>query len=433
MARRTITDRLASAPSWVFAAYVLTAAFSAYFCIYGLRKPFDALAFPGEKYLDTRLDLKTACVFGQIVGYMLSKYAGAWVCAATPRGWRAALLITAAVAAELALLALALLPPGLWPLALFVNGLPLGVVWGLVVRYLEGRHLSDLLLVGVSAAFVLAGAVTKDAGLWLLDNGVSREWMPAVAGAVFLVPYALAVLMLDRVPPPTAADESARSVRGDMDRTLRRAFVRRFGAGLVPMLGAYFLLTSYRDFRDYYGRELFQALGEPGHPGQFTRADFGAVIGVLAVLCGLNLVRDHRRALAVVCGCVLSGFALIGAATLAFRADWLGGADWLSAVGIGLYLAYVPFGVVLFERLVAAARFPGTSVFAVQLADGVGYSGSVLIQLIRDVAFSETDRLAFFVPLSYVMSLTGIGLTLTAAALIGPRVFGTTAQPMRSD
>ncbi|WP_020470255.1 DUF5690 family protein [Zavarzinella formosa] len=407
----------------MFVAYALTASFITYFCIYGLRKPFDALAFPGEKYLGTRIDLKTACVLGQIIGYMLSKYAGAWACAETPRRWRAALLLGVAGWAELMLLAITVLPPALWPLALFGNGLPLGIVWGLVVRYLEGRRISDMLLVGVSTAFLMAGAATKDVALWILAHDVPREWMPAVAGFVFLVPYAIGVALLDHLPAPTLADETARSVRANVGRPLRRVFLRHFGLGLIPLFGAYFLLTAYRDFRDLYGRELLLELGYPGHPGLFMSVDIWAVGGALVALACLNLVHDHRRALAVVCGFVLAGFAVIGLSTLGFRAGRIDGLEWVAAVGVGLYLAYVPFGVVLFERLVAAARFPGTSVFAVQLADGVGYSGSVLIQLFRDVAFSGTNRLEFFVPLSYAVSVAGIVFTLATAGLIGPQVF----------
>ena len=52
----------------------------------------------------------------------------------------------------------------------------------------------------------------------------------------------------------------------------------------------------------------------------------------------------------------------------------------------------VPFGVVLFERLMAATRVRGTSVFVVQLADGVGYTGSVVLQLYRDLAHPGRPR-----------------------------------------
>jgi hypothetical protein len=413
---------LGGSPAWVVAAYATTTAFVAYFCAYGVRKPFDAVTFTGQHFLDTRVDLKTACVLGQILGYMASKYAGARVCAEVPRRRRAAVLTGCVLWSEAALVLFAVVPPDLKPLAMLANGLPLGVVWGLVVRYLEGRRMSDVMLVGMSASFILAGAVAKDVGLLLLTTGgLPEAWMPAVAGVLFLGPYLLGVWLLDRLPPPSAADVAARAPRADMTAADRREFLRRTGPGLFLLFAAYLLLTAYRDFRDHYGREIFLGLGYPTAAGLFTWADRWALVGTLAALGALNAVTSHRRALVVTGGFIVGGFALIGAGSAGFQAGWLDGRDWMAAVGAGLYLAYVPFGVVLFERLMAATRLRGTSVFAVQLADGIGYTGSVVLQLYRDLAHPGVGRLEFFLPLSYVVSVAGAVLTVVGGMAVWRR------------
>jgi hypothetical protein len=422
-APRGLTGRLTAAPAWAFTLYAGGVAFAAYFCMYGLRKPFDTVTFTGSKFLDTHLDLKTACVLGQILGYAISKYLGARVCAGATKAQRALLLLATGVCAELALVAFAIVPDWLKPAAMFANGLPLGIVWGLVVRYLEGRRTSDLLLVMLSGSYIIAGAVTKDFGLYLLTSeGVPEEWVPAVAGVVFLVPYLIAARLLDHVPPPSAQDVAARTARPDLDAAGRRAFLVRFGVGFFLLLLAYFLLTAYRDFRDHYGREILQAMGQGGSPGIFVRTDRWALVAALGVLALLNLITNHRRAIAVVYGFVLLGFGGIAVATFAYRNGELGGVDWLAAVGVGLYMAYVPFGTVLFERVVAAARFPGTSVFAVQLADGVGYTGSVMLQVYRDLAHPDMSRLAFFVPLSLVVAAVGATVTIIGGAAVWRRL-----------
>ncbi|MCE9567100.1 MAG: DUF5690 family protein [Planctomycetes bacterium] len=390
--------------------------------MYGLRKPFDVVTFTGVKFLGTQIDLKTACVLGQILGYMVSKYVGAKLCAEVARGKRAVILAAAGVWAQLALLAFAVLPDALKPLAMFANGLPLGVVWGLVVRYLEGRRLSDLLLVMLSGSFIIAGAATKDAALQAANWNVSEAWLPALTGTVFLTPYLLSILLLDQLPQPTERDEAARTVRSNLDARGRREFLVRVGAGFVLLILAYFLLTAYRDFRDYYGREILQAMGQPAYPGIFLETDRWALVVALCTLGLLTFIGSHRRALVVIYSLILAGFAVIAGATVAYKGGNIGGAAWLSMVGVGLYLAYVPFGTVLFERIVAAARFPGTSVFAVQLADGISYTGSVILQLYRDLAYADVDRLAFFVPLSYVVAIGGATLTLAGAVAVGRRL-----------
>ena len=89
-------------------------------------------------------------------------------------------------------------------------------------------------------------------------------------------------------------------------------------------------------------------------------------------------------------------------------------------VSVGMYLAYVPFGVALFERMMAGSRLAGTSVFAIQLADGIGYTGGVLGQLFRDIAFGQFDRLTFLLAFAAIVSVAGVVLmTFSGAVLIG--------------
>ena len=61
--------------------------------------------------------------------------------------------------------------PGDWKVvAIFFNGLPLGLVWGLVVRYLEGRRSSELLLAGLSCSFIVSSGIVKDIGRAVMNE-----------------------------------------------------------------------------------------------------------------------------------------------------------------------------------------------------------------------------------------------------------------------
>jgi hypothetical protein len=148
------------------------------------------------------------------------------------------------------------------------------------------------------------------------------------------------------------------------------------------------------------------------------------MFGVMGVLAGMYFVRDNRRALVLVYAVITFGFALVGVATVLFRAGHLGGYWWMAAVGVGLYLAYVPYGAVLFERMMAASRSAGTAAFAIQLADGVGYTGSVLLQLARDLLFGQFDRLQFLVPLALAVSAAGTLLMLASGVVVVGRAKG---------
>ena len=401
---RSITRWLERAPRGAFVVYAVAAAFTTYFCMYAFRKPFAAGTFEGE-FLGTGVALKTAFVISQILGYTLSKYVGIKLVSEVERDRRAIALVVLIVVAELALLAFAILPGPWKALALFANGLPLGMVWGMVVRYLEGRRSSEILLAGLSTSFIVASGVVKDVGRTLVrEHAVPEAWMPCAVGLLFLPGFLLAVWLLDQLPPPTEQDVAERVARPPMDARERGAFLRRFSGGLVLLFLVYFFLTAYRDFRDNYGVEIFDELGYGAEPAIFTQTELPVAVGVLVALALLNLVRDNRLGLAGAYAIMIGGAAMLGGGTWLYDAGAIDGATWMILTGLGSYLVYVPYGSVLFDRLIASTGVAATAVFTIYVADALGYTGSVGVQLYRDLVEPEATRLVFFRGFTYLMS-----------------------------
>ena len=81
-----LTARLNASPTAVFAVYAVAVSFSTYFCMYAFRKPFSAAKFEGLTFFSTEVELKSALVISQIIGYALSKYIGIKVCSEVARG-----------------------------------------------------------------------------------------------------------------------------------------------------------------------------------------------------------------------------------------------------------------------------------------------------------------------------------------------------------
>ena len=101
---RRVTERLSRAHPAVLNGYVVALAFSTYFCMYAFRKPFAAASFTDAKWLGGAIDLKTAFVISQIVGYTISKYLGIKFCSEVTRRRRVWLLLGLILFAEAALL-----------------------------------------------------------------------------------------------------------------------------------------------------------------------------------------------------------------------------------------------------------------------------------------------------------------------------------------
>jgi phosphonate degradation associated HDIG domain protein len=403
-----LTDWLATAPRPAFVAYATAAAFATYFCMYAFRKPFAAARFDGRYFLGGEVSLKTAFVISQVLGYTASKYIGIKVCPEVRPQRRAGMLVLLILCAEVALVLFALLPPDLKVVAIFCNGLPLGMVWGLVVWHLEGRRTSELLLAGLACSYIVSSGAVKDVGRYLMDaHGVSEAAMPMTTGLLFLPPFLLSVWLLARLPPPGAADRAARVERATMNRADRLAFFRALLLGLVLLLVVRLLTTAFRDFRDNYGVELFAALGHRGDPTLFTRTEVPVAFGVMAALALLNLIRSNRAGVVGAHALMMAGLALMALSTLLLDAGLLGGLGWMILVGLGSYTAYVPLDSVVFDRIIASTRARGTAVFAIYLADAVGYTGSVGLPLVKDLLFPGLDWLAFFRTFTYGVALGG--------------------------
>jgi hypothetical protein len=194
-----------------------------------------------------------------------------------------------------------------------------------------------------------------------------------------------------------------------MSRAERRKFRMRFLPGLALLMFVYLFLTAYRDFRDSFGVEIFQQLGYGDEESViFTRSELVVAFGVLAVLGSLSLIRDNRRGLSGAFVVMLAGAALVGGSTVLLDLGKISGLTWMILCGLGSYLAYVPYGTVLFERIFASTRAAGTAVFAIYIADSIGYTGVVGVTLGKDMIAAEMSRLEFFRLMSYAQCIVAL-------------------------
>lgn len=412
--------RLRDSSPLAFAFFSGLAAFSAYFAMYAFRRPFAAATFdhvPGWHFL---LDYKIALIIAQLIGYALSKIIGVKLIAELGHARRATMILGLIGASWLALILFAIVPPP-WNVAfMFLNGLPLGLIWGLVYSYVEGRRTSEVIAAMLCASFILSSGVVKSVGRWLLDDmGVSDFWMPAVAGALFFPLLFVSVFALSLLPEPDAADRAARTPRAPMNSSERIGFVSRHAVALVPLLIAYVLLTAFRDFRDNFAAEIWLALGYRDVATMFTASEVPVALLSLATLGALMLVRDNRRALLLIHVAIAAGAVVIGAATFAFDHGWLGSTAWMILAGAGLYMAYTPFNAIIFDRMIAATREIGTAGFMIYVADACGYVGSVGLLLLRNFSTIHLPWLQFFRDTAYATALICIAGTAISALHFG--------------
>lgn len=378
-----------------WAIWAASAAFGCYFCMYAFRKPFTAATFS-----DTTLagiGFKTVLVTSQVLGYMVSKFIGIKIIAEMPPHRRAVSIVVLILIAEAALILFGLLPRPWNAFCLFFNGLPLGMVFGLVLGMLEGRRLTEALTAGLCASFILADGVTKSVGAWLLAAGFTEDWMPATAGALFLIPLGVCVAMLSRIPPPSSRDVEARAERVPMNRDERRAFVRRHAMGLIPISVIYLMVTVVRSIRADFAPEIWRGLGSPAVPTTFSQSEIWVVLGVLMANGTAVFIRDNRQAFFTSLATCGVGFCLLATALLTHRADAISDFGFMVMIGLGLYLPYVAIHTTVFERMLAMTRERGNIGFLMYVVDSVGYLGYVAVMIAHNFGPKSQDMLGLLI------------------------------------
>ena len=135
------------------------AALLSYSLVYALRKPYTAAAFEGLTFLGS--DYKVAVTTIQILGYVISKFFGIKLISELKRENRFRFFVASAVMAEAALVGFGLLPMPYNVIAMFVNGMSLGCMWGVIFSFIEGRKVTDILASLLGGAWFSAQASPK--------------------------------------------------------------------------------------------------------------------------------------------------------------------------------------------------------------------------------------------------------------------------------
>jgi hypothetical protein len=300
---------------------------------------------------------------------------------------------------------------------LFLNGFPLGMVWGLVFSFLEGRRTTELMGVVLTVSFIFSSGIMKTIGkMFLLDGQMSEQWMPCMVGVFFIPPLLFFTWLLNHLPEPDASDIQLRAERNPMNKRQRIKWITTFFPGLLTIITVYVLLTVLRDFRDNFANELWTELGYGNQASIFTYTEGFISLIVLVLMSLLILVKDNIKAFIINHYIIVAGFAVMLGASALFTYYHISPVLWMTMVGAGLYMSYVPFNCLYFERMIASYRMKGNVGFLMYVADSFGYLGSVIVLFVKQFTGLQLSWMSFFINAVFVISFIGILGTVIAAA-----------------
>jgi hypothetical protein len=197
------------------------------------------------------------------------------------------------------------------------------------------------------------------------------------------------------MPPPTAEDVRLRTKRLPMTAGERRHFLQRFMPGIILTLVIYILLTVMRDVRDNFEVEIWAAMGNKDNT-IYTKIDSVISVVVLVAMSLLILIKNNLKAFSVIHMMIIGGCVLIALGTVLFNLHIISPTVWMTMAGLGLYLGYVPYNAIFFERMIASFHYKSNVGFIIYFSDSIGYLGSVSVLLVKEFGRPTISWTEFF-------------------------------------
>jgi hypothetical protein len=415
---KRLTD-IINRSSFNLTLFASVTAFFTYMCFYPFRRAYTAATY--EDLVFFGVNFKILIITAQVLGFAVSKGLGIkYVSEMLPENRSRNLLIMISLS-WVCYLFFALTPAPYNLFFIFMASLPLGMVYGTILGFLEGRKTTDLLVAVLTASFIMGSGFAKSIGKWVMTSlEVTQFWMPFVACAIMIVPFGICVWLMGQIPPPTEEDIKNRTERKPMQKTDRKAFIKEFALSMTIFVVSYVLLTTFREFRDNFTPEIWKLLGYGSNSAIFTQTETPIAITVLLMMAAMRWVQNNHKAFLIIQLLMLAGGILIGISTLLFQQKILSPVAWLTTLGLGVYMAYAMCNSLYFERMIAAFKKSGTVGFLITFADYYAYIGSIFVLFYKNFFQKNINYLEFFIILSYCISI--IYVILVALSMWSLRV-----------
>ena len=391
------------------------AALLSYSLVYALRKPYTAASFEGLTFMGS--DYKVAVTTIQILGYVIAKFFGIKIISELKKENRFRFFVGSAILAELALVGFGLLEAPYNVAAMFVNGLSLGCMWGVIFSFIEGRKVTDILASLLGVSMVFSSGVAKSFGLFAMNEmQIDQFWMPAVIGGFALPLLVFMGYMLKRLPQPTAEDIALRNERVVLDGKGRVALFRKYAPILTLLFIGNFMLLVLRDIKEDFLVNILDMSNQSSW--LFARIDTIVTLIILGIFALFAFFRSNIRALLWLMTLVIAGCLTMTYVSFHYETLNLKPVTWLFIQSLSLYIAYLTIQTSFFDRFIACFRIKGNVGFFIALIDFIGYLGTVTLLSTKEFLNIELEWFALFNHIAGFVGATCSILFIVASILI---------------
>ena len=350
-------------------------AFCIYTSMYAIRKPFTALVYSQDIL---GYGIKSWMVLAQLLGYTLSKFVGIKWLGELNRNHRFRMIVLILTSATIPLLLIGFTNCKYWPIWMLLNGFPLGLIWGIVFSYIEGRNLTELIGAILACTFIFSSGFVKSIAILMQKNHFSLEFIPFYVAIIFLIPAIIFSYLLEKMPKPSNNEILANAPRTALTKSERKAINKKYFGFLFAIILLYGFLTLLRDVRDNFGAEIMSGL-HIYNAKNLTQLESIITIIMLVSIPFISRVKNHYNAiLTTIVATFLGGLICISTSIL-FKNQLIDGMGLLLFSGGGIYVGYILINISIMNRLIGFNGTPANSGFLVYMADSAGYLCSLFI------------------------------------------------------
>jgi len=396
--------------------YIALVCFLTYSCIFAFRKPFtvglykDMPSFLG-------VDFKNLLVISQVLGYTASKFYGIKFIAELKNVGRGKLILILVLISLFPLFIFPFVPTPFNIICLFINGFPLGITWGIIFSFVEGRRGTDFIGAAMGASIIVSSGFAKSVGKWMqMYFHITDMWLPFYTGLIFVIPIIILVYLLEQIPSPTNDEIVLKTARLPMSKTERISFFKKFMPGIFSFIFIYLILTLFRDLRDNFASDIWMNLGYSNNANVFTNSELPIAIIVLTIIASMIMIKNNTIVFLISQYMIIIGFIIVLICSILFQYQLITGFYWMLFVGLGLYIGYTPFNSIMFDRMIATFKLKGNVGFLIYLMDSFGYLASVIVISIKGAAHINLNWAEFYA--KGVVYCSVIGLVVSIFSLI---------------
>lgn len=378
---------------FLFILWAGGAALLSYSLVYALRKPFTAASFENAEFFD--MDYKVMVTISQILGYVVSKFIGIKLISELQSEERFKFILTSVLLAEASLILFGLLSTPFNVAAMFLNGLSLGCMWGVIFSFIEGRRVTDILASLLGVSMVISSGTAKSVGLYVMNHlHVSEFWMPALIGAVALPLLLLLGWALNKLPEPNKEDIAMKSERETLNGKQRWELFKSYMPFLSMLFIANIAIVVLRDIKEDFLVNIIDVSAYS--PWLFAQIDSVVTLIILGIFGLMVLVKDNLKALSVLFGLIIAGMIVMSVVSFGQQQLRLSPVIWLFIQSLCLYIAYLTFQTIFFDRFIACFRIRGNVGFFIVTTDFLGYTGTVLVLVLKEFCNPDINWAIFY-------------------------------------